>query len=343
MLGTLPGHATVLQDEIFGDGHDGFDLTVCDGSLASNSTAPGDFAAALDLCQITTESAHSPGLISATLTLADGSGTPAAVSHAIRTSFGTNNTPRAGSAMVVLSTGAAASPEQTEPSFVAFQLGADNGTQSNPPNDWFTANGGKFPVLQECPAAAGDNAAIDPVMLTLRIRVPSNARSFSLDANLFIADFPEYICSPYNDDFVALLDSSFAGNPANPADKNLANYNGALLNASLARLDIGLFTQCLVGNIGCSAGAVPSTISTCSSTAGLTGTGMDTADGACYSGSMVGGGTGWLVIRGNVVPGETIQLRLAIWDVSDYQYDSLILLDHLQWSYNNVTPGVALN
>jgi len=180
-------------------------------------------------------------------------------------------------------------------------------------------------------------------MLTLRIRAPNNARSFSLDANLFIADFPEYVCSSTNDFFVALLDSAYAGDPANPFDKNIANYTGIPVNASLAMDNTGLFTQCVNGTTGCAAGAQAGFIGSCTGTAGLVGTGMDLADAGCSAGNMVGGGTGWLVIRGNVLPGETIQLRLAIWDVGDHSYDSLILLDHLRWSYSNVTPGASLN
>jgi len=134
-LAAMPAIAAPPQDEIIGDGFDGFELSLCDSGLASNSTAPADFASALDLCQTTTESAHSPGLISATLTLADGAGTPAVPSHAIRTSFGANNAPRNGAAMVVLSTGAAAATGQTNPAFVAFQNGADNAKLSDPPAD----------------------------------------------------------------------------------------------------------------------------------------------------------------------------------------------------------------
>ncbi|HSE12666.1 MAG TPA: hypothetical protein VLB69_08530, partial [Rudaea sp.] len=115
------------------------------------------------------------------------------------------------------------------------------------------------------------------------------------------------------------------------------------VGVNLAHNDTGLFTQCVNGNTGCLFGT-PGTISTCTSTGGLTGTGMDTASpGACDANSIVGGGTDWLVLRGNVVPGEIIQLRLAIWDVGDGLYDSLILLDNFQWSYNVATPGTTIN
>jgi hypothetical protein len=70
---------------------------------------------------------------------------------------------------------------------------------------------------------------------------------------------------------------------------------------------------------------------------------MDDSDpGNCNSNSLVGGATGWLLLRGNVVPGEIITLRFAIWDVSDGTYDSEALLDNFQWSTSTVTPGMSL-
>ena len=44
---------------------------------------------------------------------------------------------------------------------------------------------------------------------------------------------------------------------------------------------------------------------------------------------------------GNVVPGEIIELRFAIWDSYDGFGDSLVLLDNLTWSPATVTPGTV--
>jgi len=317
---------------------------ICDSGLASDSSDPLQYASALDLCQRTTELGTGPGLISAQLTLSSGAGVPASASHAIRGTFGTNNTPRAGAAMVVLSTGAAAAPGQTNPLFTSFQPGLDTETSSPAPADWLTANGGAFPVAPGCPSANGATA-FNPVMLTLRIRVPGNAHSLKLSARFFSADYPEYVCSGFNDVFVALLDSVYAGTPSNPADKNLATYtSGALkypLGVNLAHGNTGLFTQCVNGNTGC-AGAVAGSTITCTSTAALVGTGMDTPDSQCSTATTIGGGTDWLVIRGNVVPNEIITLRLALWDTADGLSDSVVLLDNFAWSPDTVVPGVSL-
>jgi len=43
------------------------------------------------------------------------------------------------------------------------------------------------------------------------------------------------------------------------------------------------------------------------------------------------GATRWLTTTAPVVPGETITLRFVIWDTSDMQLDSLVLIDNFRW------------
>jgi hypothetical protein len=189
---------------------------------------------------------------------------------------------------------------------------------------------------------------MDPVMLTLTIKVPTNAKSFKLDTNFFSSEFPEYTCSPYNDFFVVLLDSMYQGTPANPADKNLAFYQPPSSNqfypvgVNLAHGDTGLFTQCVNGPTGCAPLSTAGTISTCMGTQELMGTGFDTSDVGCGSSNLEGGGTGWLTTSGNVVPGEIITLRIAIWDTSDELLDSLAVIDGFTWSVDTSDPGTVV-
>ncbi len=324
---------------------------ICDGGLPSNSSDPLQYAAAMNLCQTTVETGHDWGIVTSSFSLASGVGTPATASRSIRSAFG-GAFPQHGLALAVLSTGAAAAMAQANPGYVAFQLGLDTTTQSPVPADWLAANGGTLPSAPECPGASG-STAFNPVMLTYRIRVPGNARSFSLEANFLGADYPEWVCDAANDFFVVLLDSQFADVPANPADKNLAvsfTSSGAIpLGVNLALGDAGLFTQCQNGPVGC-AGSNSSTMVNCTSIAGITGSGMDDPSPPspagqppwCHSAStFAGGGTDWLAIRGNVVPGENLTLRIAIWDVADGIYDSVVLLDNFQWSTDPVQPGTT--
>lgn len=323
---------------------------LCDQGLNSNSPAGLDYAKAIDLCKIATANDRRWGVLSAQLTLANGTGNPANRAHAIRPKFGTNVLPKGGSALALLSTGAAAGKGDTNPAWQDFQQTPQingNGTQSPFPADFLAANGGNLPNAPGCPGPNGSTAN-DPVMLTLEIRVPTNAKSFKLDTNFFSSEFPEYTCSAFNDFFVVLLDSTWAGSPANPADKNLAFYSppGSTskfpVGVNLAAGNTGLFTQCVNGNYGCAGGAAGS-ISTCVATDQLAGTGLETADsGSCDTNSLQGGGTGWLTTSGNVVGGEVIKLRIAIWDTSDHILDSIAAIDGFQWSVDTAQPGTVI-
>lgn len=341
----------------------------CDQALASNSSAPLDYAKAMDLCQSTLETPATLGerrwgVISANLFRADGAGTPSTNSRSIRFGFGSGVVPVAGTRIAVLSTGHAAaqtSPNNANPPYASFQPGQDVTTSSAPPADWLAANGGVFPNAPGCPTPIGEATVNDPVMLKMRIRVPTNARSFSVRTFFYSAEYPEWVCSPFNDFFLTLLDSGFVPAMAelpNPADKNLAVYDpppagGSVypLGVNLAFGNTGLFQQCLNGPTGCGGtSAVAGTMNTCVSTAQLSGTGFDVmnpaganmAPGFCGISNLLGGGTGWLTTSGNVTPGETIEVRFVIWDTSDPLYDSVVLLDSWLWSETTTEPGTHM-
>ena len=322
-------------------------ITLCDQTLTSNSNVGMDYAKAIDLCQQTTMTDKKWGVIDAQLTLPSGSGTADPNSHSIRHKFGSGVMPQGGLSMAILSTGAAAAKGDTNPNYVDFDTDNRNETSALP-TDFLAANGGKVPNAPGCPGP-NDNLGHDPVMLQLQIRVPTNAHSFKLSTNFFSAEFPEWTCTAYNDFFVVLLDSAYTGDPANPADKNLAFYSPPSdptkkypVGVNLAFGNTGLFTQCVNGSTGC-AGGTPGTISTCMGTQQLMGTGFDdSASGTCDGNSLKGGGTGWLVTSGNVKPGEIIKLRIAIWDTSDGAYDSLAVIDGFQWSVDSTQPGTVI-
>ena len=159
------------------------------------------------------------------------------------------------------------------------------------------------------------------------------------------------MCSPFNDFFVVLLDSAWNDDPMrtpqNPSDKNLAFYKQPQtmqiypVGINLAACNTGLFTQCVNGETGCF--GTSGTISTCVGTNHLTGTGFDLpSPGSCDSNSLLGGATGWLETSGNVVGGEIITLRIAMWDTSDHRLDSLVVLDNFSWSVEASDPGTVI-
>jgi hypothetical protein len=318
----------------------------CDGGLASDTGDPKSYARALDLCNFTVESPADPqdrvwGVFSAKLTLANGTGAPAAASRSIRPGFGSKIVAQKHNNLVVMSSGHAADATDTKPGFAAFESGQDMKTTSPPPADWLAANNNKIPNPPGCPAAQVP-ASNDAVMLTLRMRVPTNASSFSARMYFMSAEYPEYVCSQYNDFFVALVDSEAVGNPK---DKNVAVYDDGKtqwpIGVNLVKVADGLFTQCEGGPVGCA--GVAGTYNGCKSTTELVGTGFDAFDDfACNKvQKLAGGGTGWLTLRGNVMPGEVMEIRLAVWDTGGHIYDSLVLLDAWEWSIDPAAPGVT--
>jgi hypothetical protein len=325
-------------------------VAACDAGLASNSNTPTDYAKAIDLCQTTTENAQGPmkkwGVISATLTRADGVGAINGNARSIRNGFGTGGiVPQQNSNMAILSTGNAADQNDANPGYFDFQTGNDNGANSAAPADWLAANGNAFPNAPGCPGP-GVNTAFNSAMLKIRIRVPTNALSFNVQMHFMSAEWPEYVCTSFNDLFVTLVDAPMS--MGNPADKNIAIYTTPQnqkypVGVNIAKAASGLFTECQNGQTGCIGTAF--NYNGCSAGVGpLAGTGFQvTNDAGCTGNSTTGGGTGWLKMAGNVGPGQVMEIRFAIWDTGDGVWDSLVMLDDWVWSVQASQPGVMPN
>ncbi len=284
----------------------------CDTGLNLGTKDPFDYARSIGLCN---------GVVEANITLTNGTGVPNINSNALLSALGNVIKPRHGGTVLALSSGQAQNP----PSNTSFS----QNTSSAAPGDWYAANGNKYPSSPSCGGGTGTTGnANDNVMVTFKIQVPPSAHSFSFNIYFLTIEYPSYICTQYNDFFIALLDSGYNNNPTdptllNPYDKNLAvddmkNPVGVNLAPN------GLFKQCT--NVSGSGWSVTS----CQGTEELVGTGFEGH-----------GGTGWLTVRGNVLPGELITLRLAIWDLGDHILDSMVLIDNFQWQSKNFKPGTS--
>ncbi len=347
------------------------DAQSCDDTLASNSSDATDYAKAMGICRTTTENPTNPvdrtwGLISAEILRADGSALGDLRARSIRQTFGAIDTTE-GKSFAVLSTGIASDATQTNPGPNGGAPGSDNVSTTHTGNsvvniqtctdarcikDWFaTANpplkqANQLPAAPNCGGGPGGqpNRARDSVMLRLRMRAPTNARAFSFNSYFISAEYPEYVCNIYNDQFVALVDTpgSTPSPIPNPVDKNLMTYtqNGQKwpIGINVAQ-GTSLFSVCepQSANPSCWDTSVAST----SCSAGFTdliGTGFDKPS---TSNCLVGGGTYWLTTAGNVVPGAIVELRIVIWDVGDTQYDSDALIDGFHWLPNATLPGTS--
>lgn len=297
----------------------------CDVDLPLEGLNPLDAAKALGICRYSTPDAQGKertwGVIHAAYVFADGStesatpsvttgctkaeganvgegAPPNELSYGILPTFGVV-TPRAGSSMLALSTGIARqgvngdSPEK-----------ADMCTVSATPDGFPT------PSKQACPGVTIDDLAVarDPVALELDIRTPTNAKSFSFDFNFYTFEYPDWVCSKYNDYFVALLYSS---NPETPKNRNISLDIGG----NHVSVNNGFLEVCAPGTYNNKSFLCPRGVDE------LVGTGFENH-----------GATGWLQTTAPITPGEDIKLRFAIWDMGDGKLDSTVLVDNVVWS-----------
>lgn len=318
----------------------------CSSSALFSNVTGDDLVKAMDICQFTTEApplaGKKWGVIKTALRLADGTtALPASdnVQVGVLADFGPNVTPVKGATMGALSSGTAR--KVGDPGYVHPQNGTQNGqvgnyngnTKVTIQNAYLAPNGGKPPAPAACSAACttGCDQAYDSVNLFVRMRVPTNARSFSYQFKFYSAEFPEYRCQQYNDFFVALLKSAWVPDPNDPLQQPLpADTNIAFDSLhNPVSVNNGFFQVCFPP-VNAPPGTCPS------GTLELIGNGM----GGWGTALGDGGGTEWLTNFAPVVPGETIELQFMLWDAGDHNVDSLVLLDHFRWSITSSSVGV---
>ena len=318
--------------EVPGDGcdNDG-DGTVdnaspCDG--AATGPSPEDFARAIGVCDQADKRGF--GLVSAKFTRGfKRTDAPMPEQHGTLTKFGDVLKPREGNRLGVLSTGYA-SEYNGKP-------GAPFGGAGNTGVRWFPlirfgeGTGTAPPGFPKAAAGCKQASAVNDVAtLHLELKAPKNAAGIKFDFNFHSGEWPAFICSSFNDGFVAYLQAKgFNGGVADNISFDSKN-NPVSVNNSF-------FDRCTDGaKIGCY-GDAPSTSRCPAGPAELAGTGFGVSGTYCDSGKTVAGGaTGWLTSQAPVNPGETFTLDLMIWDTGDNSLDSLVLLDNFQWVAGNV-------
>lgn len=287
--------------------------TECDTGLMLEDGDPLNAARAIGLCAKTDAGATGKdkrwGVIGAAYVAADGTAAMNPTSHGITDKFGAAN-PQQGPAMLVLSSGTARSPVQP-----GYQSpgGADMGTQSAMP-----AGFPKGSTL--CPGVSPPvKPAYDPAALQVQVRVPTNARAFTWRFNFYSYEFPDYVCSEFNDVFTVFVDpkppSATTSDIVFDAAGNSISVNTDLLQVCGAQTAGGHAFACPLGK------------------SLLAGTGFDLASGAQADHAA----TGWLATQAPTEPGAIITLRFAIWDAGDHVLDSTVLIDAFEWMANT-TP-----
>jgi hypothetical protein len=305
----------------------------CDDALDIASSDPFAAARAIELCPKTDESSRRWGVISARWTTPDGMGKIGSDKmHGILPNFGANFAPRGGKSLLALSSGVARAPDQAG-------YTADC-------SDQFPTRSAKFPsgfdgLSSSCPADAQATEIADAVALEVRVRIPSNVNALSFDSAFFTEEYPDFICTPFNDVFQVLVQTPRAGASADgnvvfDLDGNAVSVNNSLLRA------------CTPGNHGGKAFACPLGFAL------LKGTGYDDCAGltlgpGLFGGGFFGGGTvkssdpmgastGWLNTEFAVTPAEIVTLRFTIWDSGDSELDSLAVIDHVHFRMRDKPP-----
>lgn len=251
------------------------------------------------------------GVVSAKYVKADGSAGMNDLSHGLLSGFGPNVQPRSGLTMLVLSSGSArrpgdpgySHPEAQDP-FNVLDMGTTGFAPGGYPKDSPSCGGVQ---------TSNDKVTNDPAALELVIKAPSNANQFEFDFNFYTWEYPGYVCTQYNDFFVALVDPS----PPNALDGNVSFDS----EGNPVSVNNGLLQVCSPGSAGGKTFTCPL------GTAQLQGTGFEP-----------GAATGWLRTTSPIPGGQTIRLRFAIWDMGDHALNSTVLIDNFTWSIGEGAP-----
>ena len=318
---------------------------VCNQAAVLHGALASELAAGMDLCRITTESSPAWGLISAELTQAHPNSLPHDTQVAVLEGFGAGREePRRGESMTVLSTGLARGVG--DPDYLGDRsISAVNG-HVPAPNDYLAVHEGRLQSNPVCPEA--ETQVYDSVRLALRIKVPSNAQGLRFDFRFWSREYPDFLCTEYNDFFLVRLRSR---HPLIPEDRNIsydAQGNPVTVNSAFFTtcqalacddpIQWGLRPRRDLDDDGCVDSLRCDEQGTC---AGLQGACPDgAADLEAYTlDTRNAGATAWLTTSAPVVPGEIIELEFLLWDSSDANLDSLVLLDNFAW----MTPEPPLD
>lgn len=287
-------------------------LPTCDDNLALEDPDPMNAARAIDLCKI----AAGPtdwGVISSQFVRADGTPTTASAAVGILSNFGPNVNVQVGQRMFALSSGRARLPGQPNE---CMNTSCMNVSSATPPPG--------FP--QDVPNCSGSSFIRDDAALEVKLRAPKNANGYAFNFKFYSFEYPYYVCTAYNDQFIALANpapmGSIGGNISfdtkkNPVSVNIAFFDVCDFNPNYPQY------PCALGS------------------AELQGTGFDTLSEAGWGMKGYAGGTVWLATQAPITGGEEFSIRLAIWDTGDQALDSTALVDGFKWLANGGTVTVG--
>jgi len=248
--------------------------TICDTGLGN---AAADLAKAMELCD--------GSLLSVDLQEVQ------PVQHGVVDGYGQSYRPQVGASMATLATGGI-SPQEDKDQGGTYDVSTTHPSPKGNPADG-------------C-GQADPSQVQDMVKLTLRLKAPEAANAFQFDFNFMSAEFPEFLCTEFDDTFLAFIESqNLTGNISFDEKDNVISIN------------TGFFDVCgqqLSPN--------------CQGNQDLVGTGYDNR-----------GGTGWLTTKAPITPGEEFSLTFYLFDEGDAELTSQVLIDNFKWLAEDLEDG----
>lgn len=269
----------------------------CDDNLILADIDAQNGARAVDLCQFVQPGELKWGVLKSAYVRANGTPTNPGQQVGLLSDFGPNVLPQGGKRLLGVSSGRSRLPNQPGAcgSLTCSGLGA-----GVPPAG--------FP--QDVPSCAGDTDINDDVGLEVTLRAPTNATGYKFSFKFYSFEYPEWVCTSFNDQFISLV---------SPAPLGSINGNISFdTQTNPVSVNVAFFDVCQ----GCPLG-----------TGELQGNGFDVWNDA--------GGTSWLQSQAPVKGGDEFTIRWTIWDTGDSAWDSTALVDNFQWIANGGTVNVG--
>jgi hypothetical protein len=298
----------------------------CDDALTLESVDAMAGAQAIELCNVAGANDKKWGVLSAKYVRADGSPTNPGKQVGLLEGFGPNVHVQGGKHMLVLSSGAARTPGQPgacDSQTCEFNLGGNA-----PPG---------FP--QDVPNCSGEKNINDDVGLDVTLRAPTNATGYRFLFKFQSFEFPEWVCTSYNDQFIALVNpppqGSINGNVSFDSNSNPVSVNIAFFDACDPS-GKSMFAQNCFLDFMANCPSAPNPYCP-SGPKELVGTGFDDGFGL----GSDAGATSWLMTEAPIKGGEQFSIRFAIWDTGDQALDSTVLVDSFEWIATGGTVAIG--
>ncbi len=320
---------------------------------------------AMDVCvEHVTEESGKPGLIEYSLTQIGSSNSSSGASvyngqvNVVEGMYGAHDAkikPREGTTFAMLSTGYAIDANDGASNDKAWDSDGfvdENSDLAAIPEPYSSAHNGRLETHLACFTHSENSQLYDTVHLHLKLRAPESVFSLKFDFRFFTQEYPAFVCSDYNDFFIALLTDetgrplvkdSLDGNISFDEAGNPISVNNAFFT-TCAPYQCGIGGKCKANMtcnpdtnecIECRNGYEELYAYTKTPFTGTESNGSkyhpEASDWADDLQDVKGGATAWLRTEAPVKPGEVFNLDFYIWDTGDPRYDSTVILDNFQW------------